>query len=827
MSASIIAREANKVRRAPLLAIAILCFLSSTLGIMDVAAVDSPTLSVQLGYQSAVRATEWMPVDVQVEAGGAPVDGVLEVQIQDSSKGYLARQNFTSQPNPFGPTYTTVYDLPVKVAARSSAQVRTYLVTDVQNPTVSVRLVQSGRTVSGPVTALGHTTKLLIGVLSDRPAPFDSFARLHLPNNLTPKVVPLTASDLPDSAVLLRAFDLLAIDGFPTSTLTKDQRAALADYVNAGGRLLLGTGGSSLTWQGLPASLLPMEIQGTTMLSRAASLPGVTGLTVATGTLLGGNVWLTEGTQPLVVEWSVGNGIVTLATLSFTAPPIANWNGTSALLRQIAIRSVLGGAQSSAAPASLVPGQGPITGPLGFQGSVTKRSWFLMPDLGNAPPVSLPSLPLFGLLVVAYALLVGPLSFLLLRRFDRLAWLWFIAPVIAFLPVAMIWIASPRGQTVAVNQFSVTYLAQGWPTGYRETFTAIRPSQTGDFRVGLSAPQMIAPFAVGYGPDNNIGVGIRIDTRTPAVDLLRVANASVRGYATEVTVATSSPTAQLSLANGRIKGQVTNGSTTHFIDAVLLVGGSIIHIGDLPPGRMAPIDASLTTTTATSGSSLTSLQIYPNSFSGSGSAAGPLTGDKRVSLLQLILGEYDTPSSQLAPTLLTWAPGVAEPVSINGGSPRLDTQNAIIMSLPISQVSAGPLPAGFFAPRLVDATGQVGLSQYGAAVDNGSVTYEFSLPLAAGTQVSGLKITHLLAPGPFPPSGLVGPNGQLAATSEVWDWSRSTWLPVSLANSGTSLLPDGTLKPGTGLVRLRFESAGGASFRVGSLWLEGTVSPEN
>jgi hypothetical protein len=122
----------------------------------------------------------------------------------------------------------------------------------------------------------------------------------------------------------------------------------------------------------------------------------------------------------------------------------------------------------------------------------------------------------------------------------------------------------------------------------------------------------------------------------------------------------------------------------------------------------------------------------------------------------LILGDYDTPSSQLAPTLLAWAPGVAEPITVDGGSPRLDKQNAIVVPLAISQVSAGPLPVGFFAPRLVDATGQVGLSQYGAAVDNGSVTYEFSLPLAAGTHVSGLKITHLLAAGPFPPTGLVG-----------------------------------------------------------------------
>jgi len=352
------------VGRARLLTIAFFCLASSTFGVVHGAAAESLKLSVRLGYQDAVRATEWMPVDVQVEDGGAAVDGVLEVQIQDSSKGYLQRQNFTSQPNPFGPTYTTVYDLPVKAAAGSNAEVRTYLLTDVQNPTVSVRLVRSGRTVSGPVTAVGQTTRLLFGVLSDRPGAFDAFATLHLPGNLTPRVVPLTVNDLPDSAILLRAFDLLAIDDFATSALSKNQEAALADYVSAGGNLLLGTGGSSPSWQGLPASLLPMEAQGTTTLPRAASLPGVARLTVATGPLQGGSVWLAEGNQPLVVEWPVGHGLVTFATFSFTAPPIADWQGTSALLRQVAIRSILRGrsdfrARSPSAVGSSCPTSAP------------------------------------------------------------------------------------------------------------------------------------------------------------------------------------------------------------------------------------------------------------------------------------------------------------------------------------------------------------------------------------------------------------------------------------------------------------------------------------
>jgi len=813
------------VRRARLKALLVFTLVIPALGIIRVEALSSPTLSVRLGYQGVVRAAEWMPVDIQVATSGAPVDGILELAVQDSSEGYVERQHFTSQPNPFGPTYTTAYDLPVQLAPGSSAHLRTFLLTDVQNPTISVRLIESGRTVAGPTTAGAQTSRLLVGVLARRPAAFDALATLHLPGNLTPRVVALRAADLPESAVLLRAFDLIVIDDFPARSLTKDQQTALADYVSTGGSLVLGTGAASpATWQELPSSLLPMEIHGMATLSRVAALPGVSELNIVTGTpQRGGRVWVEESTRPLLVEWPVGGGVVTFAAFSFTAPPIADWKGTRALLRQIVIRSALRWPQSGAAPASLTAGYGPIWGPLGFQGSVTKRSWFLMPDLGRAPGLNLPSLRLLGVLVAGYALLIGSVSFLLLWRARRPAWLWLTAAVVALLPVGVFWVGSARGLNMAINQFSVTYLAEGWPTAYRETFTAIRPSGTGNYRVAVPRSRVIAPFAVGYGPADAIGVGIRVDTKAHMVDLLQVSRSSLRGYATETTVPAPGLTAQLTLLNGSLKGHVKNSSSEHFIDAVLLAGTSIIQVGDLPPGRTVPIEAPLATTTATNSGTLTSLQIYPNSFSGTG-PSGPLKGDGRISLLQLILGEYDTQSAQFAPTLLAWALDEVEPITIDSSRPRLKPQNAIVMPLAISQVT-GALPAGFVAPRLVDATGHVALDQYGAAVDNGSVTYEFSLPLPAGAGVSQLSIHHLLPVGPFPATGLVGPGGRPVAAITIWDWSRSAWIPITLVNSGAAPIPDATLQPGTGLVRLRVESVAGASFRLGSLWLEGSVVP--
>jgi hypothetical protein len=821
----IIAKGTTKLRRLRSKALVAISLLTAALGTVRVQAAAVPTISVELGYRGIVRAGEWMPVDTRVGPSGYAGDATLEIQVEDSSDGYLQRQNFTSRPNPFGPTYRTAWDIPIRLSSGSSTQVRSYTLTDMPNPAVSVRLVQSGHLVAGPVVAKGHATRLLVGVLADRPSPFDTLSTLSLPNGLVAQIASLSSADVPDSPVLLRAFDLLVVDDFSTSSLSKGQQAALADYVDAGGSLVVGTGAlSGQTLAGLPAALIPMEIQGTKTLGHAEALSGLTGLTVVTGTLQKGTAWLHEGAQPLVAELQVGAGRVQFATFSFTSTPIADWQGASALLRQIVIRSALQRAQSSAAPTGLMPGQGPIWGPLGLQGSITKRSWFLMPALGHEPDVSVPPLGLLGLLLAGYAVVLAG-AYLLLRRKGRRLWFWIAAPAIAIVSAVAVFAASVSGPSAIVNQFSVSYVTQGQPKAYRETFTALRPSSGGDIRIAVSGSRLIAPFGVGYGPAANIGTGVRIDPQESTISLLRVTGLSVRGYATEEQVTAPKLIAQLSVINGRLRGQIQNTSDLRLNDAVILAAGSIIHIGDLAPGLAAHIDAPLITSNSANGGNLISLQIYPNSLSG-GPASRSLPGDMRIALLQLILGEYDTPSLQIAPTLLAWLPGEAEPFTLDATKLKFQAQNAMVMPLTIGQV-IGPLPTGFFAPRLVDASGNVELSRYGAVVVGGAITYEFSLPTAEATAVSGMSIHHVLPRGQYSPTGLVGPTGQRIAISEVWDWSHSAWVPITLANNGVTLLPDGTMQAQTGLVRLRIASVGNSSFRIGSVWLEGSVAPES
>src|SRR5438128_2805852 len=291
------------------------------------AAGNGVTLAVHVGYQDVVKPGEWTPVTVDARNTGAEVDGVLEIQ-----------ESLNAQPGVSGFTF---YQQPISLPGGASKRVRTYLVEDTTGATVTARIVSNGRTLISQASVTSSTSSTLVGVLSDQSSALDDFAAVH-PGGLAARVVHLHPDDIADSAIALRAFDILVIDDFATDSLTARQRMAIADFVQAGGNLLLGTGASwHKTLAGLPAAILPMEPRATLNVHQARAVGGQN-IEVAFADAVNGRAWLSEGGVPLIVDRGVGAGIVTLATFDWNQEPIASWTGTKEVLRQVLARAGFG-----------------------------------------------------------------------------------------------------------------------------------------------------------------------------------------------------------------------------------------------------------------------------------------------------------------------------------------------------------------------------------------------------------------------------------------------------------------------------------------------------
>jgi hypothetical protein len=768
-----------------------------TAGLPASASSDPLTITAQYGYNNIVKAGQWMPVQVNVTNNGAAFDGTLQI----ATPGGL--------PGKGGPSASgaVLYQTPLSLAAGASKRLRTYVVQD-QPAAITVQVVQSGRVVISRPASAGNVLSVLVGVVSDQAATLSALASSS-PLGLTVGVVHLAAADLSNSAVVLRAFDLIAIDDFSTDTLTAGQRAALVDYVTNGGALLLGTGSSwHKTVAGLPPEIVPMQIASSGLIVASKTLAGAFALDIVTGTVApGATAWLAEGSQPLIVEKPVGEGFVTLAAFDWGQDPIASWPGTPALLRQVLVRSAPGLEASSNNGAFFGPGV-----------SVAARGGSVSQVLGNLPSLSLPTWWLIGALILLYVLLVGPINYFVLRALNRRALAWLTIPAIVLVASGGAYGASvaTKGRSVQANEVSILHMTQDSDRAYAEVYTGILTPTRGDYHVGIGGSRpMISPIYNYSAPTANTGsVTMSVDTTDDGITLPGMTAFTLRGFATEDFVAAPSLVVQAQLLNGQVVGTVNNTSTTAFTDGVVIAGNSFQKFGALAPGVSAAFQLTPSIASPFTGPPAY-MTIYPSFMFGQGAPPTSMTdAEREAETKTAILSTLSSngalgASGSAAPTVVVWSKQAIHDITVDGSPPRLFAESAIVTTAPVGGIGRGTLPAGVAVGRVVDIDGslQPGGGPPGVLMlQSGTVTYEFAPQLAEGVHLRTASISILNQFG-FK-GGPAGPSSG-SAKAEVWDWSQNAWIEVNLQNPGTTSIPPAAVKPSTGEVRLRVGASGG------------------
>src|SRR3989449_1208426 len=778
------------------------------------AASNGLTLAVHVGYQDVVKPGEWTPVTIDRPNAGSYGVGSLEFHV-----------SLISQPVVSG---FTIYQQPISLASGANKRVRIFLVEDTTGATVTARIIQNGRVAISQNSVTSSTPSTLVGVPSDQSSAFDDFAAVH-PGGIAARVVHLRADDVADSAIALRAFDILVIDDFATDGLTARQRAAIADFVQAGGNLLLGTGASwHKTLAGLPASILPLEPRATVTMHRARAVGGQN-IDVAFADAVNGRAWLSEGAVPLILDRGVGAGIVTLATFDWNQEPFASWIGTKDVLRQVLARAVFGAGSSGANYPNGIAFAGPSPA-FGSQPSIASKSNALTPVLGNLPGLNLPSLQLTAGLVLLYVLLVGPVNYLVLGAIRRRALAWITVPLIAVLAATGAYGAGmlTKGRSVQVNQVAILHLQPGWDHAYQETYTSVIPPSRGDYQARIAGDRLlISPIATNNGGFGSSSGSIRVNVATSEITLSGMTAFSVGGFGAETMTAAPRLTAHVQLVNGKFVGTIENHSDLTFTDAVLIAGDNFQTIGALKPGATAAVNLVPKPTNGTAQPLYT--RIYNSQSYGPG-AYDLSTGDRETLARTQILSILPTGAnfkgnvSLTSPLLVAWTHQSFQDVTVNGIHPLTTAESAVVLSLPVDQLGTGPLPAGVLNGRIVDVVGDSqgqalpGILQ----LQNGSVTYEFAPVLAAGARLSGLSVNAQNPYGPkFGPPGTSSPTGP-TVTGEVWDWFRSAWTDIAYQDNGVTALPDSAVSPASGLIRLRISTTTGGQMG-GSLTLSGTI----
>jgi hypothetical protein len=304
---------------------------TSTAGV----AVESPIgfrLSVEetIGFRETIKIGKWLPVTVTIRNDGAPVRGLLAVDLSTLSEGYA---------QPYITSLSQAVDLPTQSRKRYSFVI---MLRDFTNPLVIRLTDQSGIAVYtreiDPRTLMSPDRLVL--VFSNEPV-LDSLAGVA-PGKT--RVVYQNLDELPARWDALDAVDLIAFRNLSLAPLRPEQMHALQQWVVRGGRLLV-TGGPNWTHYTHPywRELAPLRVTGmaeVTGLQPLASLVGLDApearrLSILRTDAITGDILARNDDHALLIAQKRGRGEVVFATFDPGRAPLTAWNGTAMLWRTL------------------------------------------------------------------------------------------------------------------------------------------------------------------------------------------------------------------------------------------------------------------------------------------------------------------------------------------------------------------------------------------------------------------------------------------------------------------------------------------------------------
>ncbi|HWI64845.1 MAG TPA: hypothetical protein VNT75_23695, partial [Symbiobacteriaceae bacterium] len=360
------------------------------------------------------------------------------------------------------------------------------------------------------------------------------------------------------------------ITRFDTSLLSREQLGALEAWVGRGGTLLLAGGPEwKRTFAALPPSLVPVAVSGVRQadvqsLAKISGKPLTGTAPVSDGKALRGQVLAAAGETPLVLVDRVGTGKVVYLAADPSLEPLAGWTGLADLLDRVV-----------AAPA---PDQFVNRG---------NTENMMMNALQQLPGLGLPSPWLMGGILGGYMLLVGPLSYFILKRKDRREWLWVTVPVLSLGFVGAVYSAGFGKQVNLISHLiTVTELAPGTGAATMTSYLGVYAPSRDRLDVDLGGTRLVRPLMGFNGIEEGSTRVVYGDTTT--VQFMGLNNYSMKGLAAEQDVSVKGGLEVTGVAvdaEGNLTGTVVNRLDRPVRDVRITAGGRWESLGSLEPGQ--------------------------------------------------------------------------------------------------------------------------------------------------------------------------------------------------------------------------------------------------
>ena len=375
-------------------------------------------LTISYGIDGKYKALKYMPVTVQINNLEKDFNGEVEVRVtSDSSGGYNAYSKEVSASKGENISVT----IPVKFLDGNSNGA----VCIIENGKVLYEkklLISSGRVNEGNAftglltddpTALGY-----LGNITYFDSNYSSTGKMNCVN--------LTEDMLDEDGLSIDGLDVIIINNYNMANLNDNQYQSLNNWVNSGGTLLIGAGANeSKTINNINKSFLNIASNGTMEQSVKTGSENLN-LILSQISLEDSTVIVNSNENELVYSLDRGEGKILITAFDLGLEPFISSNDAAIMLQNMLIETFDKIYEEN------------------YQGGYYSTSYEISNILGNIPIENAVSPLTLGVVLGVYAILVGIVIYLILKKMKKRDLTWVLIPATAVVFTVMIYLLSSK-----------------------------------------------------------------------------------------------------------------------------------------------------------------------------------------------------------------------------------------------------------------------------------------------------------------------------------------------------------------------------------------------
>lgn len=664
---------------------------------------DRFDISVTVGMDGYAKNMSYIPLHFEITNHGDDFAGKVSVQVtSDYSRAIAYTKDFFASAGEVKPVN-------MEIPSLSGGDLLNVYIEDDQEQVIYRKTIRAG---------LIYSKDIYVGILSDDFEGLNFFSGLpvHMSESdqyRFSRIFSLSERNFPESSNGLECLDMIVINHFDTSRLSKEQYRALKGWVADGGVLLIGTGVyGSETLSMFSDDYLPISVGGLLSVTLNFDLEGFeyatrtepmdyaqpvieeieqTQETKGSGDFsdssstssdsyyeYGGDIFsavltdimplsldtldlrinrATDVPQVLCQSLTRGKGRIVVAKFDLSDPVFDTWPHYTAALGHLL--EVTGAGDTIMENTDI--------------SSPTASSWYVTSMLTNVLDGKLPQIGGYVIFFFIYIVLVAPAAYIVLKKIDRRELLWIVIPVLAvcFTGVMFMLGNSTRQQKPFFNYGTMLEL-NGNTASENIYFSITSPKNRGysfdvDNEYRLSYIDANYDFIKTDSDRNDYDMNMTYGSDQTGVEIRNVKAFDSQYFLAQKTLEFSeSVHTQLKYTSDGYTGQIENETNYQIRDAFLYIDDTLIDIGDIGIGETVSVENSSRTYENTSIYDIGQF-LYPD-HQDSGASDIDLTAIARKNMVQtyyMIYADhmYSTPLVKRPPQILGFFEGY--PVNIS------------------------------------------------------------------------------------------------------------------------------------------------------------------